>query len=413
MCELLGICSNLFTNIEYSSQFMSEHSAKHKNGWGVAFYPPLTYNSEISSKQCKLFKEEITMGNSDLLKYLNENKVIKSKIILNHIRYSTSTQNYDNTHPFVRELFGQNWSFIHNGATGLDNYFKSYLGQNNNKIDFIPIGLTGSDKAFCIILNELKKNIQCDISTKDIESNLEVICKYDFEKAQKIIYQTCKNIMNSGANINIILSNGEYLITFFSGYNKLHYLYRKGTNVNPSNNSYFQSLGLIKSPNEKAVIIATEKLTSEDWKSFKKGEMLIFKDGELVYKNGEKVNNENTKSVNEVSDIEVYDSSAQLDRIDIEKKVIGVSQYLRDLLNLKIGDEVKVINKTKEINLKVYDSDENLSENGLSKADNPDKYVCIPRVIRNYLELNEINSTHRANLPKFKKKFSSVDIKSL
>ncbi len=120
MCELLGVCSSIQTNIKYSAQSMKAHSEYHNNGWGVVFYPD-------NSIHCWMFKEDKPMYKSMLLPILNGNNIIQLKIILNHIRKSTNTEAYENTHPFYRELFGEHWSLIHNGSTGMDKYFKKYL----------------------------------------------------------------------------------------------------------------------------------------------------------------------------------------------------------------------------------------------------------------------------------------------
>lgn len=406
MCELLGLCCNHETDLIFSSAILSSHSGKHRHGWGVAFYPN-------NSPECQIYKEPEMMKGSNLLRFLNENKIIKSNIILNHIRMATSSSKFENTHPFKRELFGQHWSFIHNGGTGMDNYFKTYLAENNNKMDFVPVGQTGSDKGFCIILNELKKNISNNFSLKNIGTNLSVICDYDFDKAQKVIFEICTKIMNSGAQFNMLLSNGEYFIAFHSGHNKLNYLFRDGKEVINKDIRFIDpdfkdiNIGLDKKINEKAFIVATEPLTEgEDWKRFARGEMLVFKKGELIYRNGNPINTIHK----EIKDIEVYDSSNELDNKQVNKEVIGLPDQLKIMLGIKNGDKVKIKNGSKEVILTVYDSDRRLLE-GASKADNPEKHASIPNYIRNILDLEKIKE--RDNVNKFKKKFSSITISRL
>jgi glutamine amidotransferase len=38
-----------------------------------------------------------------------------------------------------------------------------------------------------------------------------------------------------------------------------------------------------KGPGERGYIVATKKLTNERWQEFKLGELIVFKDGEMVY----------------------------------------------------------------------------------------------------------------------------------
>ena len=53
-----------------------------------------------------------------------------------------------NCHPFIRELWGQAWVFAHNGD--LKDFNPPLQG------DFLPIGETDSELAFCLLLQTLK-----------------------------------------------------------------------------------------------------------------------------------------------------------------------------------------------------------------------------------------------------------------
>lgn len=409
MCEMLGISSNRQTNLRYSMQAMKVHSIDHCDGWGVAYYPK-------DSKQCELYKEDCSLIESDPAKYLNSKNKIQSRIILNHIRKSTTSKAYDNTHPFSRELFGQQWVMIHNGAHGLDNYFKNYLENHDYKIDFIPFGTTGSDKAFCIILNELKKNIETRVIWKEENGKVSTHCEYLFDSAQEIIYEECIKIMDSGADLNMILSNGEYLMAFHSGYNHLHYVFRDGRSIGSSNIQHkdrdFQSIGPYKDSDEKAVVVATEELTQgENWISFSRGEFLVFKDGELVFRNGAALQGNGLSHgiAAGVNNVEVYDSSEWLDNKRADSRVIGIPLLLRQSLNVELGDKVIVSNGEKKIVLEVCRTDKRLIKGAKCEADNPDFHACIPRIVRNELGLVETPS-NRSNMEKFKKKFSCVNL---
>lgn len=407
MSELLGISSNKEVNINFTPESTNLYSEKPKNGWGVAFYPNKSLN-------CQIFKEDNMMKASSLLEFVSDNNLIYSKIILNHIRYLSESESFENTLPFSRELFGQHWTFIHNGSSTMENYFTRYLKENNNKIDFIPMGQTSSDKAFCIILNEIKKHILPEISIQKKDENIKLICSYDFEELQKNIFKTCSSIMNSGTNFNMILSNGEYLFTFFSGYNKLYYLLRDGNTIKADAIRFKNSdiapikIGLEKDPNEKAYIIASEILTEgEEWTAFKAGEMLVFKNGELIYKNNPILNEE----IKIVDDVEVYDSFSELDNKESDRNVIGLSEKLKAILDLKDGDKVKVVNASKEVELTVYNSDKKLLKGGVSQAENSEIHACIPHRIREKLNLKQV--VFREHYRHFQKLFTNVSILKL
>ncbi len=38
-----------------------------------------------------------------------------------------------------------------------------------------------------------------------------------------------------------------------------------------------------REPGERGYIVATKKLTSEDWQEFEPGELIVFRDGEMIY----------------------------------------------------------------------------------------------------------------------------------
>lgn len=413
MCELLGVSSNLDTSIEYSSQSMMAHSATHKHGWGVAFYPE-------NSSYCRVFKEPKAMKDSELFQYVQKSKAVRSKIILNHIRMAAGGEPmYANTHPFVRELFGQDWVLIHNGGFGIDKFFRGYLEKNPN-MNYVPLGTTGSEKALCIILNEIKKQIPSQTRSVVSGNSLAVRTDYDFAAAQQVIYETCKAIKEAEAALNILLSNGEYVIAFYGGHNTLHYILRDGAEINqektimtPEALRYFQRIqqvpvSLEKQIKEKAAIIATEKLTEEEgWNEFYAGDFLVFKDGEIVFSRIK----ETPKEEQWIQNIEVYDTAAGLDNLNTA--VIGIPKKLRDKLGIELGEHIMVNKYGSDTFLKltVHQTDHRLLLGGQCQADSPDSHVCIPRDVRIALGLDRIESSTRSSLPAFSRKYSPVDIR--
>ena len=144
MCELLGMNCNVPTDICFSFKGFCERGGRthdHGDGWGIAFY---------EGKGVRIFLDEKSACDSPIAKMVTDYS-IKSLNVIAHIRQATVGKNcLENTHPFLRELWGKNIVFAHNG----------------DLIDFplitegiyIPIGTTDSESAFCMILNELKSN---------------------------------------------------------------------------------------------------------------------------------------------------------------------------------------------------------------------------------------------------------------
>ncbi len=152
-----------------------------------------------------------------------------SRIVCNHIRYAVGgIRSYENTHPFARELFGQDWVLIHNGAGEWTTIILNTSRPGINNISS-QLGQQVRKKALCIILNELKNqsNLKAKLEN-DGKGNVGVRVHYDFEDIQEKIYDTCCAIAHSGANLNILVSNGAYLVAFHSGHKHLHYVLRDG-----------------------------------------------------------------------------------------------------------------------------------------------------------------------------------------
>lgn len=108
--------------------------------------------------------------------------------------------------------------------------------------------------------------------------------------------------------------------------------------------------------------------------------------------------------------IEVYDTPARLDNLNT--KVIGMPQKLRNKLGVELGDQVKIRRNGADLyrELTVHQTDHRLLNSGECQADNPDNHVCIPKEIRDALGLGNDESGHRNSLPAFTRKFTPVDI---
>jgi Predicted glutamine amidotransferase len=81
-------------------------TGSHKDGWGIAFYEGKGYRS---------FHDPVASANSEVAKFIQQYS-IKSTQVICHIRKANRGRVcLENTHPFSRELWGQIWSFAHNG----------------------------------------------------------------------------------------------------------------------------------------------------------------------------------------------------------------------------------------------------------------------------------------------------------
>lgn len=109
MCELLGMSANVPTDICFSFTGLMQRGGRtgpHRDGWGIVFY---------EGKGFRTFKDPQPSCESKIARLVQEYP-IKSCAVISHIRQANrGGVRLENTHPFTRELWGQYWTFAHNG----------------------------------------------------------------------------------------------------------------------------------------------------------------------------------------------------------------------------------------------------------------------------------------------------------
>ena len=98
----------------------------HEDGFGIAFFErndcpkrddddTSNIDAENDSTGLRLFHDNRPSHRSPVADLVN-NYPIKAMNVIAHIRKATQGQNcLANTHPFVREVWGEQWVFAHNG----------------------------------------------------------------------------------------------------------------------------------------------------------------------------------------------------------------------------------------------------------------------------------------------------------
>lgn len=254
MCELLGMSANVPTDICFSLTGLVQRgglTGPHKDGWGVTFYEGKGYRS---------FKDPQPCSASPIAKMLLEYP-IKSCAVVSHIHQANrGGVSLENTHPFTRELWGQNWTYAHNGQ--LRGYRKFDTGF------YRPVGETDSEWAFCWILQQLRERYKRRPS--------HMLSVFTF------VQSLCDQLREYGV-FNMILTNGNYVMAYCS--NNLHWLTRRA----PFGQARLQDADMIvdfqehTAPTDVVSVIATQPLTTnESWQPLKTGEAIIFQLGELV-----------------------------------------------------------------------------------------------------------------------------------
>ena len=257
MCQLLGMNCNVPTDICFS--FTGFHhrggrTAAHADGWGIAFY---------EGPGCRLFIDTKPASQSPVAA-LVRSYAIRSLNVIAHIRKATvGSVALENTHPFVREMWGRYWTFAHNGTLkGFASRFK--CGSRR----FSPVGGTDSEAAFCELLEILWNAFPGG------------------QPAPSAIYEILREATTQLAALgefNYLLSNGEALFAHCA--TNLAYIERRApfTTAHLVDEDYEVDFSRLTTPADRVTVIATLPLTdNETWTGVEPGQLLVFREGALA-----------------------------------------------------------------------------------------------------------------------------------
>ncbi len=254
MCQLLGMNCNTPTDICFSfTGFQARGGATdvHSDGWGIAFF---------EGKGTRLFLDPLPSSQSPVAELVRQYP-IRSTNVIAHIRKATQgSVGLENTHPFIRELWGRYWIFAHNG--NLIEFAPQFDG------NFMPVGLTDSERAFCWLLQELRHHF--GHSLPDSQAL--------FAKIHALTLEIARH-----GEFNFLLSNGDTLFAHAS--TRLSYIVRQAPFAEAHLNDQDVSIDFaeVTTPNDRVAVIATQPLTdNESWKSMPAGTLWRFVDGDVA-----------------------------------------------------------------------------------------------------------------------------------
>ena len=250
MCQLLGLNSRTPTDATFSFKGFSQRGGgtdHHGDGWGIAFF---------EGKAVRHFVDAESAVTSPVAALLQSYR-IKSLNIIAHVRKATQGNiTLENAHPFVREMFGHNWVFAHNGD--LKGYKPELTGR------FTPVGDTDSEHAFCWLLQEILARHATMPSVDELSDTLSELVK----------------IPSEFGTFNFMLSTGQALWAFCT--TNLTYLVRqppfhKATLRDQDVSVDFAELNCNK---DRTAVIVTQPLTTDEaWVTFKPYELIVFESG--------------------------------------------------------------------------------------------------------------------------------------
>lgn len=254
MCQLLGMNCNVPTDICFSfTGFQARGGATdvHSDGWGIAFF---------EGRGTRLFLDPQPSCSSPVAELVGRYP-IRSQNVIAHIRKATQGAiGLENTHPFMRELWGRYWIFAHNGH--LVDFAPALDGS------FVPVGLTDSERAFCWILQQLRQRFG---SRAPAPADLFAA-----------IHELALEVARFG-EFNFLLSNGDGLFAHAS--TKLSFIVRQApfAEAHLKDQDVSVDFSEVTTPDDRVAVIATLPLTdNEDWQVMPAGTLWWFADGAPV-----------------------------------------------------------------------------------------------------------------------------------
>src|SRR5690349_11109175 len=254
MCQLLGMNCNVPTDICFSFTGFRQRggrSDQHSDVWGIAFF---------EGSGSRVFLDPAPAVASPVAD-LVRNFPIRSTNVIAHIRKAThGAVGLENTHPFMRELWGRYWIFAHNGT--LNGLAPRLRG------DFLPVGSTDSERAFCVILQALRHAFP--EGEPDTETLVDLLGLITRELAAL-------------GTFNYLLSNGRYLFAHCADH--LQYIVRQApfSTAHLLDDDVEVDFSELTTPRDRVAVIATQPLTdNEQWTELGPGELAVFEDGTRI-----------------------------------------------------------------------------------------------------------------------------------
>lgn len=247
MCQLLGLNANTPTDLVFSFTGFAHRAQEHKDGFGIAFF---------EGRGLRLFVDHQSATTSPVAEMVRRYP-IRSRHIIAHIRKATQGQVLlENTHPFMRELWGRYWVFAHNGD------LRDFAPKLHAA--YRPVGDTDSERAFCWLLQELAKNHARLPTVPELTATLA-----------ELVPQ-----IHQHGTFNFLLSHGDALWAHCS--TQLHYVLRAHpfATARLRDGDLTVDFAAQTHATDRVAVVVTEPLTQDEcWVALRPGELAVFADG--------------------------------------------------------------------------------------------------------------------------------------
>jgi glutamine amidotransferase len=242
--------ANVPTDVCFSFAGLAHRAEEHKDGFGIAFFEDRGLRTFVDHKSAR----------ESPVAELVRRFPIKSENVIAHIRKATQGRvALENTHPFMRELWGRYWVFAHNGD------LKAFSPRLHAA--FKPVGDTDSELAFCWLMQELAKSHASVPTVDELTLTLRELL------AQPAAHGT----------FNLLLSNGQALWAHCS--TRLHFVERAHPfgRAQLADDDVTVDFGALTTPSDRVAVVATEPMTAnERWIGMAPGELRVFAAGREI-----------------------------------------------------------------------------------------------------------------------------------
>lgn len=255
MCRLYGFMANEPTKVDCSLVFaqnalmmqsrVDESGRDHADGWGIA-----TYQDGKPVLQKKTTAAFVGQHFSAAAEKVYSNTIIA------HVRKATVGEtSVQNTHPFVSGV----WAFAHNGTvTGFDQVRRQMEQETKPELQKQRLGQTDSEQYFVWLLSHL---LDSQLDPNDTGSDSEFVELFRKQVIQ--LDERCRTAApDETPRLNFLLTNGR--VMFACRWNhSLHRIRREG--IYNCEICGIPHIHQYETVNHRAVAIASEPVTHEDW----------------------------------------------------------------------------------------------------------------------------------------------------
>jgi len=261
MCELLAISAAEPVRLSLSLERFARHGGTegpHGDGWGLAWY---------EEGDCQLIREASACAHSETAHWLRD-RHRPSTLFLGHIRHATQGDvALRNTQPFQREAGGVTHLFAHNGDLNrfIFNPKRFAIGH------YQPVGETDSERAFCVLMARIAAVWQ--EGRPESEVLLAVVADFAARLRQL-------------GPANFIYSDGELLFAHSDRRRQadgevaapgLYWLQDAG-----EQQSAIEGLEMDVTAGLPVAMLASVPLDDRPWEPLPEGEVMMFRQGELL-----------------------------------------------------------------------------------------------------------------------------------